>query len=112
MPHKAVPDRENDCPRTQVAPQHQTMIALHARFLREMMQREPAGSGGHYTRPRAGRRIASTWLRRQREIIAKIESAGRDSWQARRLLDPFEDVQQLHIEERDRLEKELTESQK
>jgi len=43
MPHEAVSDRENIRPRTQIAQQYPTAITLHARFLREMMQRQPAG---------------------------------------------------------------------
>ncbi len=43
----------------------------------------------------------------QRELVSKIERDGRDSTEARRLLATFEELQDLHIADRDRLEKEL-----
>ncbi len=46
-------------------------------------------------------------IARLREIIARLERGGHDSAQARGLLARFEEIQQLHIADRDRLEREL-----
>jgi hypothetical protein len=46
-------------------------------------------------------------LARQRELVAQLEQHGRDSDQARHLLLQFEQLQDLHIADRDRLLKEL-----
>ena len=46
-------------------------------------------------------------LMRQREIVAEIEEAGRDSALARGLLLTFEGSQATHIADRDRLLREL-----
>lgn len=47
---------------------------------------------------------------RQREIVAELERDGHDSAQARQLLTLFEDLQRLHVADRDRLEKQLAKS--
>jgi hypothetical protein len=44
---------------------------------------------------------------RLREIIARLESGGRDSSTAKELLARFEELQKLPIADRNRLEKEL-----
>ncbi len=44
---------------------------------------------------------------RQHEIIARLERAGCDTSYARRLLLQFEEVQSLHVADRERLEKAL-----
>jgi hypothetical protein len=49
---------------------------------------------------------------RQREIIARLERAGCDTSYAKRLLLQFEEVQSLHVADRDRLEKALAEISK
>jgi hypothetical protein len=49
---------------------------------------------------------------RQREIIARLESAGCDVSDAKRLLLQFEELQSLHVADRDRLEKVLAEISK
>jgi hypothetical protein len=49
---------------------------------------------------------------RQREIIARLESAGCDASDAKRLLLQFEELQSLHVADRDRLEKALAEISK
>jgi hypothetical protein len=51
-------------------------------------------------------------IARQREIIAELEGDDRDSWRARVLLATFEDLQKLHIADRNRLETELADSSK
>ena len=47
---------------------------------------------------------------RQRELVSKIERDGRDSTEARQLLATSEELQDLHIADRDRLEKELADT--
>jgi hypothetical protein len=42
---------------------------------------------------------------RQRALIAELDRDGHDSWRARLLLQQFEDMLRLHVQERDRLEK-------
>lgn len=51
-------------------------------------------------------------LARQRELIADLEGSAHDVAAARQLLSQFEEMQTLHIADRDRLEKELVESPK
>jgi hypothetical protein len=46
-------------------------------------------------------------LTRQRELVARLEQHGQGSGQARHLLLQFEQLQALHIADRDRLLKEL-----
>jgi DNA repair exonuclease SbcCD ATPase subunit len=46
-------------------------------------------------------------LARQRELIAKTESLGRDLSRPKELLQSFEEAQRLHITDRDRLLREL-----
>ena len=48
----------------------------------------------------------------QREIIARLERAGCDTSDAERLLLQFEELQSLHVEDRERLEKKLSEMSK
>jgi hypothetical protein len=42
-------------------------------------------------------------IARQRRMIARLESDGRDSTTARELLAKFEDAQAMHVADRDRL---------
>jgi hypothetical protein len=49
---------------------------------------------------------------RQREIIARLERAGCNTSDAKRLLLQFEELQSLHIEDREQLEKKLSEISK
>jgi hypothetical protein len=46
------------------------------------------------------------------EIIARLERAGCDTSDAERLLLQFEELQSLHVEDRERLEKMLSEISK
>ena len=46
-------------------------------------------------------------IARQREIVAQLECDGHDADQAARLLRSFEELQALHVADRDRLRKEL-----
>jgi hypothetical protein len=46
-------------------------------------------------------------LARQRNLVEELESSGRDSEDARRLLRIFEQLQAAHIADRDRLRREL-----
>ena len=46
---------------------------------------------------------------RQRQLVAKLDRDGHDSSEARRLLEQFEELLRLHIQDRDRLIKELSE---
>lgn len=46
-------------------------------------------------------------VRRQRELIAELERDGHDSTRARQLLEQFEKLQEMHITDRDRIEREL-----
>jgi hypothetical protein len=48
----------------------------------------------------------------QCEIIARLERAGCDTSDAKRLLLQFEELQSLHVEHRERLEKKLSEISK
>ena len=43
----------------------------------------------------------------QRELIKRLDQDGHDTFTARTLLATFEEVQQMHIADRDRLSKEL-----
>ena len=45
----------------------------------------------------------------QRELVAKLERDGHDTKDARQLLKQFDELQQLHIQDRDRLDRELAE---
>jgi hypothetical protein len=47
-------------------------------------------------------------LTRQRELVFELERHGRDSEQAQRLLLLFEELQALHIADRDRIFEELS----
>ena len=49
-------------------------------------------------------------IARQREIVATLEHDGHDTVAARATLAQFEDVQRLHVADRDRLRRELSES--
>jgi hypothetical protein len=51
-------------------------------------------------------------IARQREMIARLERAGCDTSDAERLLLRFEKLQSIHIEDRERLEKKLSEISK
>jgi arginine repressor len=46
-------------------------------------------------------------IARQREIVAQLEHDGHDISEATKLLDQLEQLQALHIADRDRLRKEL-----
>ena len=46
-------------------------------------------------------------VERQRDLIARLESKGIDTADACRLLSQFEEVQALHVADRDRLRREL-----
>jgi hypothetical protein len=50
-----------------------------------------------------------THIRRQKAIIAELETDGHDSTLAREILATLEKTQALHVEGRDRLAKELSE---
>jgi hypothetical protein len=47
---------------------------------------------------------------RQRELILDLDRDGHETGEARRLLATFEEMQKLHVADRDRLLKELAES--
>jgi hypothetical protein len=51
-------------------------------------------------------------IARQREIVAGLERDGHNSLDAKRLLGFFEELQNMHIAHRDRLEKTLAEMTK
>jgi hypothetical protein len=51
-------------------------------------------------------------ITRQRKVIAERERDGHDSLESKRLLARFEEIQELHIADRDRLEIELAEISK
>jgi hypothetical protein len=46
-------------------------------------------------------------LVRQREIVAALENGGHDTTEARKLLEQFEELQNMHISDRERLKNEL-----
>src|SRR5262249_52945160 len=48
-------------------------------------------------------------IARQREIVARLERNGHDSLDSKRLLGYFEELQNMHMAHRDRLEKVLAE---
>lgn len=43
----------------------------------------------------------------QRELLARLERDGHDTTEAAKLLASFEDLQRMHVTDRDRLEREL-----
>ena len=47
---------------------------------------------------------------RQRELVAEMERDGHGTAEARRLLEQFEEMQTLHVADRDRIENELARS--
>jgi hypothetical protein len=51
-------------------------------------------------------------IARQRKVVAELERDGHVSLEAKRLLGRFEELQELHIADRDRLEAELAEISK
>ena len=53
--------------------------------------------------------IGATNIARQRELIAELERDGHDASQANQMLAQFLDLQAMHIADRDRLIKELSE---
>ena len=53
--------------------------------------------------------IGATNIARQRELIAELERDGHDASQAKQMLAQFLDLQAMHIADRDRLIKELSE---
>jgi hypothetical protein len=56
--------------------------------------------------------IGETNIARQREIVARLERGGHNSLEARSLLASFEEIQDMHIAHRDRLEIALAEISK
>ncbi len=46
-------------------------------------------------------------VRRQRELVAELERDGHDTREARKLLEQFEKLQDMHKADRDRIEREL-----
>jgi uncharacterized membrane protein len=46
----------------------------------------------------------------QREIVAQLARGGHDTYEAKRLLDQFEQTRTLQVADRNRLEKELVEA--
>ena len=46
-------------------------------------------------------------IRQQRELIVRLEREGQESAEARRLLNTFEELQGLHVADRNRLQAEL-----
>src|SRR5262249_51528892 len=59
----------------------------------------------------ARRHVATgeTLIARQHEIVARLERGGHNSLDAKRLLDTFEEIQNMHIDHHYRLEKALAE---
>jgi hypothetical protein len=57
----------------------------------------------------ADRHVEEGWghLDRQRKVIAELERDGHGAREARRLLHQFEEMQAMHIADRDRLRQEL-----
>jgi hypothetical protein len=49
-------------------------------------------------------------LVRQREVLANLARDGHDTSRASQILQEFEDVQQMHIADRERLRRELAEA--
>ena len=56
--------------------------------------------------------LAEEYVVRQREIVAELERDGHDVSRSQQLLAQFEEVYQLHVADRDRLERELIEASK
>jgi hypothetical protein len=52
-------------------------------------------------------RFGKVHLARQRQRVATLDRGGHDSWDARYILALFEETQALHVEHRDRLQREL-----
>jgi hypothetical protein len=48
-------------------------------------------------------------LTRQRELVSRLESRGLEAIEARRLLDNFEETQAMHVADRDRILRKLSE---
>jgi hypothetical protein len=55
---------------------------------------------------------AERHVARQREIVAHLERDGHDTSSSRKLLDQFEQLYALHVEDRDRIQKEVDEASK
>jgi hypothetical protein len=55
---------------------------------------------------------ADRHIARQRDVIAQRERDGHDTSAAKKLLDRFEELYRMHVDGRDRLEKELVEPSK
>ena len=61
----------------------------------------------HLAEAKAHVEMGSKTLARQRELIAELERDGHDSTQARAMLKQFEEVQAMHITDRERILREL-----
>jgi hypothetical protein len=56
--------------------------------------------------------IGETNIARQREMVARLERGGCNSLEARSLLASFEEIQDMHVAHRDRLERALADISK
>jgi hypothetical protein len=63
----------------------------------------------HLTKAEEQVAIAAQNVARQRELVAQLERDGHDASQAQKMLEQFLEQQALHIADRDRLIKELSE---
>ena len=64
----------------------------------------------HLTKVEEQVAIVAQNVARQRELVAELERDGYDAAQAKKMLEQFLEQQALHIADRDRLIKELSES--
>jgi hypothetical protein len=67
---------------------------------REMLEQHLAMVEGHVT-------LGEGHLAGQQELISRLERAGHDTGEARRLLILFEETHEMHLAHRDRLRREL-----
>jgi len=64
----------------------------------------------HLTQAEAAVVEGTRHVKRQREILAELHKHGHDTLRAEELLSTFEETLALHIEDRDRLRKDLREA--
>ncbi len=62
---------------------------------------------GHLAKAKEHVALGEGHVRKQRELIAKLQRDGHDVTEAKKLLARFEDLLAMHKEDRDRIEKEL-----
>jgi len=81
----------------------QSEDVLSPRMDREMLQKHLAQAEEHVA-------LGEHHVSRQREVVAELERAGHDTAEARRLLAHFEQMQKMHLADRDRIRHEMAQN--